>query len=113
AGKIIERGAAPTGEVGNKGVQIDFRSDDDQSVHRLYYFSTNLADDHLDKNKGFIAFLGEMQGATSYFKATSYMTHKPEFSIIRDQVLAKSIAVLQDDSGIPYKYFGAEPWHVE
>jgi len=42
---------------------------------------------------------------TSYFKATSYMTHKAQFSMIRDQVLAKSDAILQDDSGIPYRFF--------
>jgi len=40
------------------------------------------------------------------------MTHKPEFSEIRDQVLARSVAVLQDDSGIPYKYFDARQWQV-
>ena len=32
---------------------------------------------------------------------------------IRDQVLAHSVAVLQDDSGIPYHYFDAQPWRVQ
>jgi hypothetical protein len=85
----------------------------DGSAHKLYYFSTNLADQRLKANTGFLAFLSELNGVTSYFKATSYMTHKPEFSEIRDQVLAKSVAVLQDDSGIPFKYFDAQPWQVQ
>ena len=101
AGQIIERGKAPSTETGNKGVQVDFTTDADGSAHKLYYFSTNLADERLKANTGFLTFLSELNGVTSYFKATSYMTHKPEFSEIRDQVLAKSVAVLQDDSGIP------------
>jgi hypothetical protein len=27
--------------------------------------------------------------------------------------LTQSVAVLQDDSGIPYKYFDTAPWHVQ
>ncbi len=111
-GQIVSRGAAPL-EIGNKGVQVDFVSDADHSAHKLYYFSTNLANQRLQANSGFLAFLSELKGATTYFKATSYMTHKPEFSEIRDQVLAHSVAVLQDDSGIPYRYFDAQPWHVQ
>jgi hypothetical protein len=113
AGQIIPRGPGPTAEVGNKGVEIDFTTDADRTSHKLYYFSTNLADTRLRQNKGFLAFLSELKGVTSYFKATSYMTHKPEFSEIRDQVLAKSVAVLQDDSGIPYHFFDAQPWQVQ
>jgi len=113
AGQIIQRGAGPSNEIGNKGVQVDFSTDADGSAHKLYYFSTNLADQRLKANTGFLAFLSEMKGATTYFKATSYMTHKPEFSEIRDQVLARSVAVLQDDSGIPYRYFDAQPWRVQ
>jgi hypothetical protein len=113
SGQIIARSAGPTEVVGNKGVEVDFTSDNDHTSHKLFYFSTNLADNRLRDNKGFLAFVSTLPGVTSYFKATSYMTHKPEFSEIRDQVLAKSLAVLQDDSGIPYHYFGAQPWQVQ
>ena len=113
AGQIIDRGTGQSTEIGNKGVQVDFVTDADHSAHKLYYFSTNLADQRLKQNQGFLAFLSHMKGTTTYFKATSYMTHKPEFSEIRDQVLARSVAVLQDDSGIPYRYFDGRPWHVQ
>ena len=84
-----------------------------QAVHRLYYFSTNIADDHLKENKGFTAFVPQLKGMTTYFKATSYMTHRPEFSIIRNLVLNGSSAVLQDDSGLPYHMYTDPPWHVQ
>jgi hypothetical protein len=41
------------------------------------------------------------------------MTHQPEFSLIRDQILANSGAILQDDSGIPYRYFQTGAWKVQ
>ena len=114
SGKVAARGEIPQGESPNRGVEIEFQTDADQSLHRLSYFSLNLADDHLSQNKGFLAYLGSLPGGvTSYFKATSYMTHHAEFSVIRDQVLARSTAILQDDSGIPYRYFRDQPWHVQ
>jgi len=115
SGKIVPRAAgykAP-GNIGNKGVEIDFRADQDQSVHKLFYFCVNLSDSRLREDQPFLTFLSGLNGVTSFLKATSYMTHKQEFSIIRDQVLAKSVAVLQDDSGIPYHFFAAPHWQVQ
>ena len=115
AGNVIGRAAdykAP-GKIGDKGVEIDFRSDEDQSIHKLMYFSVNLSDTGLRENQGFLAFLGSLRGTATLLKATSYMIHRQEFSKIRERVLAKSIAVLQDDSGIPYRFFTAPPWAVQ
>ncbi len=112
-GKIVARGVIPPGEIGNRGVQIEFQTDSDHSIHQLYYFSINLSDEKMKDNKGFLTYLDGLKGVTTYFKATSYMTHHADFSIIRDQVLAKSAAVLQDDSGIPYHYFRDQPWRVQ
>ncbi len=114
-GEIIERAVtyrAP-GRIGNKGVEIDFRRDQDQSIHKLYYFSVNLSDDRLREDPQFLAFLSGLKGMTSFFKATSYMTHQPGFTTIRDEVLANSEAILQDDSGIPYRYLDNAIWQVQ
>jgi hypothetical protein len=115
AGRIVARPAvykAP-GKIGNQGLEIDFRRDDDQSVHKLLYFSVNLSDHGLRENPSFLAFLASLKGTATLLKATSYMVHKPEFSIIRERVLSGSVAVLQDDSGIPYRFFAAAPWTVQ
>lgn len=114
-GKVVEREAVtPAGvKIANRGVEVDLLDDATQAVHRLYYFSTNIDDKHLAENKGFTSFVPELKGMTTYFKATSYMTHRPEFSIIRDLVLNGSSAVLQDDSGLPYKLYTDPPWHVQ
>jgi len=114
-GKVIERAAnykAP-GNIGNKGIEVDYATDADNSVHKLYYFSINLADDRLQPNQAFLTYLAGLKGMTTFFKATSYMLHQKGFVTIREQVLALSSAVLQDDSGIPYKFFHGGPWRVQ
>jgi hypothetical protein len=114
-GRVVERPAvykAP-GRNGNLGVQIDFRTDADQSVHQLFYFSVNLSDGRLRENKPFLAFLESLKGMATFFKATSYMPHRPGFSVIRERVLANSVAILQDDSGIPYRFFDAARWQIQ
>jgi hypothetical protein len=114
-GRVIERAAdykAP-GRIGNKGVEIDFRTDADQSVHKLYYFSVNLSDERLRENQPFQAFLERLKGMTTFFKATSYMPHAPAFSVIRERVLATSSVILQDDSGLPYRFFDPARWQVQ
>jgi hypothetical protein len=115
SGQLIERDAnyhAP-GVIGNKGVEIEFRSDADQSLHRLCYLSVNLADNRLREDVAFQKFAATLKGSSALLKATSYMTHKPEFSTIRDLVVQTSGAVLQDDSGIPYHFFTGGAWRVQ
>ncbi len=111
-GEIVDRGPDVSPKAGDKGVEIDFSSDADNSQHKLFYFSVNLANDHMEKNPPFTAFLSGLKDVSTYFKATSYMIHQDGFSMIRDAALEHSQAVLQDDSGIPYKYFAGGGWHV-
>jgi hypothetical protein len=114
-GKLIDRDANynTPGVIGNKATEIEFRSDDDQSLHRLIYLSVNLSNTRLKIDPQFVAYTRTLKGSVSLFKATSYMVHKDEFSMIRDLVLEISHAVLQDDSGIPYRFFTPEGWKVQ
>jgi len=94
-------------------LQILYRSDLDQSVHTMYYLTINLDDDHLKTNQPFIKYSAGLKGSVTLLKATSYMTHRDEFSTIRNLILANSQAVLQDDSGIPYHFFTPDVWKVQ
>lgn len=114
-GKIVERpGGVPVqAAYANKGFEIQFRTDSDQSVHRLYYFSLNLENKRVKANKGFLQFEQSLPVHDTMLKATSYMTHHPDFSVIRDLVLDHSAAVFQDDSGVPYHFFTTAQWNVQ
>ncbi len=115
AGRIMERPAAyhVPGLIGNKGIEIEFQTDTDLSIHRLLYLTVNLADNRLAANQPFLRFVESLKGATTMLKATSYMTHHPEFSVIRKIVLENSGAVFQDDSGLPFRLFTAADWRVQ
>ncbi len=114
-GRLIDRDRSykPRTPYGDKGLQIEYRSDEDQAVHQMYYLTINLDDEHLKTNPQFVKYAAGLKGAVTLLKATSYMTHRDEFSIIRDLILANSQAVLQDDSGIPFHFFSPDTWKVQ
>ncbi|MCC6691498.1 MAG: hypothetical protein IT235_08200, partial [Bacteroidia bacterium] len=88
----------------NHGVKIDFLSADttEQSV---IYFSINLANQPFARNTSFKTFVKKSGADVTYLKSASYLMHKRYFSEIRSLILENSRAVLQDDSGIPWKFF--------
>lgn len=114
-GNVVERAALyrPSGKIGNKGVEIDFRSDSDRQRRKLYYFSVNLADKRLKENRAFLWFLARQGGLTTFLKSTSYMPHQDGFSLIRERILELSNTVVQDDSGLPFHFFDSRHWRVE
>ncbi len=90
------------------GVKIDFTAADGRA-QTLYYFSTNLADDGV-RTSGFLKFCEKLGSADSFLKSASYLMHRSGFSSIRDFLLARSALILQDDSGIPLRYFDTKKW---
>jgi hypothetical protein len=114
-GKLIDRDLSymPRTSYGDKGLQISFRSDEDQSMHQMYYLTINLDDQHLKTNPQFVKYSATLKGSVTLLKATSYMTHQEEFSTIRGLILDNSQVVLQDDSGIPFHFFTPDTWKVQ
>ena len=45
-------------------------------------------------------------------KAASYLMHSDNFSQVRGYLLAHSKVILEDDSGIPYRFFSNNKWNV-
>ncbi|MCQ2189555.1 MAG: hypothetical protein MJZ00_06560 [Paludibacteraceae bacterium] len=79
----------------------------------LYYFSGNV------NNQGFPQNLQTYLDTTlpkyevvTYLKAASYLLHEAYFSKMRNIILDYSFAVLEDDSGIPYRFF-KDNWDVQ
>lgn len=114
-GKVIAREANyhTPGKIGNKGFEIEYQDDANKAVHRLSYFTVNLSDEYLRQDPQFLTYVAGRRGVVTLFKATSYMPHHRDFSRIRGAVLENSAAVLQDDSGIPYHFFGEGGWQVK
>lgn len=71
----------------------------------LYYFSIDLSDNSLIKKPHFESFMNNFWEVVTFIKSASYLMHQNDFSMIRKSILNHSSIVLQDDSGIPLKYF--------
>ena len=95
-----------------KGMIIDVQNDAGEKK-RLIYISANLQDEKLAANQPLLLFLQSLKPTVAYFKAASYLPHHDDFKLIRDTILDVSAAVLEDDSGIPYKYFDKTKWDFQ
>lgn len=108
---IDKNGAFASGSGNTQGVKITF-SRPRSREQTLYYFSTNLADDSVKANPGFLRFCEKQGRGNSLLKAASYLIHSGGFNKARDFLLASSDALVQDDSGIPYRYFAPAKWEI-
>lgn len=99
----------PSARGKGNGVRIVFRGRG--GTQELLYFSYNLSDGGATSYINLMRARGQGQ---TYLKAASYLMHGGGFTRIRDGILANSYTILQDDSGIPLRYFTAKPvWKLQ
>jgi hypothetical protein len=96
---------------GNFGIEIKITHPTQGFEQTIYYFRTDLADAPMTANAGLRNFIHTKLGTTMTFvKSASFLMHMKEFSWMRNTVLNVSRAVLQDDSGVPYKFYKKNDW---
>lgn len=94
-------------------VEIRFTKNANGKKNSLIYFSADISDEGLIKNPGCKNFLRQIPSTClTFIKSASYLMHMPGFSIIRKTILAKSTFILQDDSGIAYRFFRHSDWDI-
>lgn len=96
---------------GTPGVKIGFIGRTG-AAQTLYYFSSDLSNWGIKSSPGFIAFCKKHGKGNAFVKAASYLMHMDEFTSVRDFLLGDVRHVIQDDSGIPLKYFAPDRWAV-
>ncbi len=94
------------------GTKVDFLSPSTKKMQSVFYFRTDISDKGLAKNPGFRIYLSNLPQSYSYLKAASYLMHYDDFKTIRSVLFDKSSTILQDDSGIAYKYFDKQKWDI-
>ena len=104
AGREYGGGAAP-------GLHIVCRSPEG-SRKDVFYFREDLSNGTLASDRRLLSFVNRRGAPVTFVKSASYLMHDSNFSMIRDQVLSRSFAVLQDPSGVPYRYFQERNWDL-
>jgi hypothetical protein len=94
------------------GVKVTFRRAPGAAEQVIYYVQANVADDALKANDAVLKWTGSFGPGNVYLKAASYLMHETYFSRIRTFLLTRGASVLQDDSGIPFRYFQDGNWRV-
>jgi len=108
-GKVVVAGGP--GRAETRGVTIRFE-DEKRTPRALTYFSLNLHDSSLRRKPGTIQYLSTLQKPSTLVKSASYLMHKKYFSTVREMILSRSAAIVEDDSGIPYRFFDKNVWDV-
>ncbi len=94
------------------GVRIDFSTANGGPLHQLYYFSVDAADKWLEFYPGFLDWVAQHRPASALLKSASYLLHDSQFEKTRAMILSSADYVIQDDTGIPYRFLQQSPWQT-
>ncbi|MEY3342814.1 MAG: hypothetical protein RL090_498 [Bacteroidota bacterium] len=108
AGKVMLKPITERDHNFTKGVQITFRKKGTSQEKTVTYFSVDISDKGFASETALVKYLDSKEPYNSFLKAASYLPHYRSFSGIRNNLLAKTVNHVQDDTGIPYKYFTPE-----
>lgn len=112
--------AGQTGKPGPSGSQarrptavtIRFTATGATRIQTLSYIRAQLEDSAMSKQAGMLAYLDRVAPFTTLVKSASYLMHDDRFSRVRSVILTRSGSVLQDDTGVPYRYFDKASWDL-
>ena len=85
------------------GVRLDIVSNG--KAKTVYYFRYDISNKKFEEKAPFYKYLSKMESPSTYVKSASYLLHNDFMNNIREFILAKSNNVIEDDTGIPFKYF--------
>jgi hypothetical protein len=94
------------------GVRISFTGAPGSPPQTLYYFTTDLSDDGIHSQPGFLKFCEHHGIGDSLLKSASYLMFENGFTNVRDFLLTHSKVLVQDDSGIPITAFDPAKWDL-
>jgi hypothetical protein len=111
AGQLVPRQAAAKDRRPINALEIVVARPD-REPQTVVYFRAQAEDAAIGKRPGVIAFLEQVAPYPTFLKSASYLLHGRDFSIVRRIILTHSRLVLEDDSGIPLRFFKAPEWAV-
>ncbi len=94
------------------GIKITFNENNSIMKKTLYYFPINVSDDNIKKNMEFLYFITKLGAKNTYLKSGSYILFDKEFSLLRNLILNQSKKILQDDSGLPFRYIDKNKYEI-
>ena len=93
------------------GVEIRFIRESGGNERRLIYLAADLSNGSFGKGD-LSARLHQLNPRTAYIKSASYLLHQNGFSTLREFLLNQCALIVQDDSGVPVRFFSPQKWNL-
>jgi len=94
------------------GVRIRFRKAGTKVKQTLYYYSLDISDPYYYHQKDFQRAIERLDKTQTFLKSASYLLHWDNFSLIRNQILRVTDMLVQDDTGIAYRFLEKDKWDI-
>jgi hypothetical protein len=108
SGELVEEEGSPRL---HQAVEIQFRRGSDPVKRKLFYFSTDLAA-QFERNPAFANFLKRQGHPDTLVKSASFLLHWRMCAGVRRYVMENSNLILEDDTGVPFRYLQPPEWTV-
>jgi hypothetical protein len=95
-----------------RAVGIDFGRPGRPDQH-LFYANFDASNEGLKNRPDFLNYMDGVHGVVTLLKAASYLLHDDSFSVMRNLIRDRSVAIVQDDSGLPYARLTESGFEVE
>ena len=93
-----------------RGLRMIVHDPENAQTKTITYLQVRLRDEAVGNGTREGKFLLKINHCNTIFKAAVYLLHNDEFGAVRQFVLDRSDLILQDDSGLPYRFFKEEDW---
>ncbi len=112
SGDLVSIKGSPANKEKGKiyGIRIIFNGRDGSS-RELVYLSMKIGPRSVDPATPEGKYLGRLNSMKTMMKSAVYLLHHRPFDSVRDFILKRTIVMVQDDSGIPYRFF-TDGWRV-
>jgi hypothetical protein len=109
-GKEVPQGS-PGARPGVTGCKVVYTAPGDPTKRELYYFQADISDRAPSVDQ-VLKFAGGFGTGDAFVKSASYLMHLGGFAKVRDFIIANGGTLLQDDSGIPIRFFNPVEWNL-
>jgi hypothetical protein len=79
---------------------------------KLFYFQQDLSDAGLTDESAVLKFLAQQGKTVAVLRNTAHELHQPAYTRLRDHLLNKGVAFVQDPSGMPMRSFDLAKWNL-
>ncbi|MCX6538131.1 MAG: hypothetical protein NT151_04240 [Acidobacteria bacterium] len=91
-------------------VIVSFVAPNSDRIQKVVYIRVDMMNPEYSKKTQLLSYLKGLGPVTTFVKSASYLMHDDRFSLVRSMVLDQSSSLLQDDTGVPYKFFDKARW---